>query len=140
MNKHNAAVALLSENLTQVLVRFKHSDGNLSPKQYSYMSTIELNSGDEAVVNSPYGGYKVVVVEEVTTATIDIDSHFDYKFIVQRVDKEADEKRQELIKELTFELNEMERQKALKKLRKHLGLRKGDKLSKLVDVLREKLN
>jgi hypothetical protein len=139
MNMHNAAVALLSEELIAVKVRFKWSNGELSPKQYSYVSTIDLQVGDEAVVNSPFGGYKVVVVEEVTTPGIHIDADFESKFIVQRVDKEADEARQKAVAELKRELSEQERQKALKKLKKAFGIKQDDRLSKIVKSLRKNL-
>lgn len=139
MNTHNAAVALLSENLSTVLVRFKHSDGGLSPKQYSYVSTVELKAGDEAVVNSPFGGYKVVVVEEVRKTTIDFNADFNYKFIVQRVDKEADEARKATVEAIKFEINEQERQRALSKLKKSLGLKKDSPLAHAVATLRKNL-
>ncbi len=139
MNSRNIAIALLSENLKTVKVRFKWSNGELSPKQYTYVSTIALEPGDEAVVNSPIGGYKVVVVEEVSGSLINPKADFDYKFIVQRVDKEADEARQEAIRALKFEINERERQRALKDLKKSLGLRKGDKLSRAVEAIRKNL-
>ena len=64
------------------------------------------------IVNSPFGGYKVVVVEKVLAVTVDVEADFDYKFIVQRVDKEADEQRQQLIEELKFAINEKQRQQA----------------------------
>lgn len=139
MNTRNVAIALLSENLKTVKVRFKWSNGELSPKLYTYVSTIALEPGDEAVVNSPIGGYKVVVVEEVSDSLINPKADFDYKFIVQRVAKEEDEARQEAIRAVQFEINERERQRALKDLKKSLGLRKGDKLSKAVEAIRKNL-
>lgn len=139
MSNRNLAVALLSDNLLTVQVRFKHSDGNLSPKAYSYLSSIDLAPGDEAVVNSPFGGYKVVVVEAVRPAAIDLDVEYNYKLIVQRVDKEADEARNAAIEELQFEINERERQKALRKIKKQFGLTKDSRLSKMVEALKERL-
>lgn len=139
MNTNNIAIALLSDNLKTVLVRFKHSDGNLSPKQYSYMSTIDLAPGDEAIVDSPFGGYKVVVVEEVTKKLVDLSADFDYKLIVQRVDVEANATRLKVIKELQDELIEHERQRALAEFKSYLGLKEGDKLSSLVELLRKNL-
>ena len=82
-------IALLqSDTFVTCKVRFKHTDGQLSAKEYSYKApiTMGLEIGDEAVVNSPSKGMVVVMVTQVDDcANLDLRAGFSYKWIVQKV-------------------------------------------------------
>lgn len=96
---------LLGKNGT-VLVNFKKSDSNLSAKTYlyfipDYINPDDLAKGVEVIVDSPYGGMSVVVIDSVyknnylkiteTTkpliSIVDVKSHADWLARAEKVNE-----------------------------------------------------
>jgi len=84
MKSIHVLVNALYDDLKCVQVKFKQDHGQLSPKSYSYKTFLELETGDEVIVDSPRGGFVVVTV--VGTCLDHLDE-FPLKWVVQKVDK-----------------------------------------------------
>lgn len=133
--KNNAAIALMTlvaANCVTVNVRFKDHNGNAVGQAYTYKAPndMKLEAGDEVVVDAPSTGMTVVVVTDVhTTAKIDIEAPFRYKWVVAKVDRKAyddllakDDAATEKVEELQ---REAQKTRALETLMTELNLDKG---------------
>lgn len=121
---NNVAIALLS-NVTAINVRFERSGG-----LYTYLTKrTDIAVGDKVVVDTPRAGLVVVEVQKVGIE-FDIDAHFEYKFIVDKVDLTANEELKETLQAVKL-LIEEERKSARKaEVLATLGL-KADLLTKI---------
>jgi hypothetical protein len=73
-------------------VRRRFGDDGLTTEIRSYVYkaplAMELEAGDSVVVDTPGSGFSVGRVVEVhTSAQVDVDADFEYKWIVQKVDR-----------------------------------------------------
>ena len=87
--KINHTIAALQQDYHTIRVRFKLSDNTYTVKEYTYKARFDqlVSAGDQVIVDSPYGGMKVVIVTDVDDfANIDFDATYTYKWIVQKVD------------------------------------------------------
>jgi hypothetical protein len=134
--KHKHLYSLLDQSYTTIHVVFatgskmKHEPG-ASPIRRPFEEQTEGESGyvykapltenvkvdDYVVVHTPQHGLaiaKVVKVDEVPD--IDLDAPFDYKWIVQRIDRESYNERLEREKRFAASMLEVERQEQREKL------------------------
>jgi cell fate regulator YaaT (PSP1 superfamily) len=99
----NHLIALLQSNCHTIGVHFKDSrTGAPTEKEYTYKrpDSMELEVGDEVIVESPYGVMVVVVVSRLDGyAAIDPSREYTYKWVVQKVEAAAYHARQEAEKE-----------------------------------------
>ena len=133
MSNTNSSIALLNllaDNFNTIGVRFKTSQG-LSPKEYTYKAPKhwEFVEGDEVVVNSPIDGNVVTVVTRVDEVPkLHIDSPFQYKWVVCKVNMDAynsfKEKEDALKEEVEKLQHKAKRERALSELMDSLGLDK----------------
>lgn len=86
----NHIISLLQDQYQTIGVRFKDSrTGDPTEKEYTYKApdAMGLVVGDQVVVDSPFGGYVVVIVTRVDGfPNINANSSFTYKWVVQKVD------------------------------------------------------
>lgn len=139
------AIALTLDTVTSVDVRFK----NTPDKSYTYLTTLDVEEGDTAIVDSPYGGYRPVDVIAVRPGlpTNILTAGYEYKFLVDVVnttrylDSQAaiENLREELARQQAEE-KERARQEALAKAKADLGLDKNAALSGAVKTLRATLD
>lgn len=121
-------LASVTKGVLVVGVRFKDASGQAMGKVYHYKTTdSSLVEGDEAVVNSPYGGLVVTRVCEVKDAAdvIDANNGVNYTWIVQKVDTteytaklEQDKADAELFAKMR---RRVQQQKQIKEIREALG-------------------
>lgn len=120
---------LLAQNkdFTFVGVRFAGS----STKTYHYKTLEKFEEGDLAVVNVN-GEFKIVEVI-YTDCMLDLSSHINYKWIVQKVDTTEYDRCREVEKELTRQLNSARITKLRKGVEADLEAELGaDEVKKLV--------
>ncbi len=106
-------IEALHSHYRTVRVRFKNSNGELSEKEYTYKVDNEfgvLECGDSVIVDSPYGGLKVVEISGTDEfPNINLDSSISYKWIVDRVNTEAHRERLRKEEEATAIIQELQR-------------------------------
>ncbi len=128
----NAMINAMYAELKCVQVRFKGNsfssqkgvnDNNLSHKEYSYKTFLDLKIGDEVIVHSPSAGFVVVVV--CGSDTSDLDSKR-LKWVLQKVEVEEYEENQEketqAFANLRNMMSETRRKKAMSEMKEMLGL------------------
>ena len=80
MTNTKILVNALHENLNCVQVQFKRGT---NPKKYSYKTFLDLEIGDECIVDSPLDGTTVVVVVGTDNTALE---EFPCKWLVQKID------------------------------------------------------
>lgn len=137
------AVALALDTVTSVSIKFPTND-----KQYTYLATFDVSKGDTVVVDTQWG-LKLVEVTAVRPGlpTELLESSYEYKFLVTKVDLDYYANQQaalaelrEVIAEAQAAKREQERQDALAKAKQDLGLDANAALSGAVKILRATIN
>ena len=123
MNMKNVnAISLLQTGYTTVGVEFKETPGRIYT--YKVGNNLGLKVGDEVVVDAR-GESKVVTVKRVDLAPkIDLNATYEYKWVIQKVEKEAYAERlkvEEEVKETLIAVEaEHQRTKLIEKMKAHL--------------------
>lgn len=134
--KTKLLLALLNTELKTVGVQFKDMNGEAFGKVYTYKTDLELEVGDEVIVDAPSTGMTIVVVAEVhDIADLDEKASFEYKWIVGKVDTEAHEKRlereEELAKEFAVVQRKVKKVKMVNELKRSLGFGEDEECEEL---------
>lgn len=89
----NHLISLLQANYQTIGVHCKDSrTGAPTEKEYTYKApdAMELEVGDEVIIESPYAGMVVAIVSRLDGyAAIDLSREYAYKWVVQKVEVEA---------------------------------------------------
>ncbi|QDP52315.1 MAG: hypothetical protein Unbinned4162contig1001_15 [Prokaryotic dsDNA virus sp.] len=142
MNVITQLMATMSDKLTTVKVKFKDACGQPIGKNYTYCTDLDLNEGDEVVVDAPSTGMTVVVVTQVDKLPqLDPNARFNYKWIVSKVDVEAHDKRQEKYNEIAEQFQEIQakaqKAKMINQLKVDLGYGAEDECPELDSLLKK---
>lgn len=137
-------IAALSTTLTTVGVQYKDANGQAFGKTYTYKTDLELEVGDEVIVDAPSTGLTVVVVTRLDSiADINENASYAYKWVVGKVDLEAHnsrlEKEEELAEEFAKVQQKVSRMRKIKELKEALGFKEDEKCEELESLL-EKIN
>jgi len=137
-------IATLSTSLTTIGVQFKDHSGEGFGKVYTYKTDLQLEVGDEVIVDAPSTGLTVVKVARVDTlADINMNAPFTYKWVVGKVDVEAHakrlEKEAELEKEFAAIQAKVRKMRQIAELKAALGFSEDEKCEEL-DKLMAKIN
>ena len=137
-------IASLSASLTTVGDQSKDHAGEGFGKVYTYKTDLELEVGDEVIVDAPSTGLTVVKVARVDTlADINMDAPFTYKWVVGKVDvdghKARIEKEAELEKEFAAIKAKARKMRQIAQLKADLGFAEDEKCDEL-DALVAKIN
>jgi len=136
-NKH--LITLLQDNYTTVKAVFAGGE-----KEYTFKSDIDFEDDDLAVVHVN-GIFKIVrIVSTDGIPDIDLDAEFEYKWIVQKIDRTEYHRKMELEKEAHHKLMMLE--KASQRERLLMAFKEGfvdnesidDELNKIVTLLDHK--
>ncbi len=132
-----AIITTLSAGVFAVGVQFKNEKGEGFGTVYTYKTKAEVKEGDEVIVDSPFTGMTVAVVVSVQDILeIDVDVSFNYKWIVDVIDKEAWEevkaKEDEFEKEINALQSKVKKVKMIEELRKAIGVDDCDELDALI--------
>ena len=84
MSDLNLLLAEQNENFKIVKVTFPNTS-----KVYTYKTVIDLEKGDQVIVDAPSSGFTIVEVQEIIPAIeTNLDFGFNVKWIVSKVDTE----------------------------------------------------
>lgn len=118
--KDRNVVALMDESANTVKVVFP--EGNNS-KRYTFLTDQPFEVGDHAVVESWYtsSGMAIVEVVEVDDVPdIDPEANYEYRWLVQRVDKETHREREQRMKQATEQMRTVRRRSQREQVRDHV--------------------
>jgi len=116
MSDLNLLLAEQNENFKIVKVTFPTNG-----KQYTYKTVLDLEEGDNVIVDSPNNGFVVVEVGEVIPAIeTNLDFGFNVKWIVSKVDTEQYEACIDMERQATKTLNQLKYSRRRKELIKDL--------------------
>jgi hypothetical protein len=136
----NQNIALLSlGDLYAVNVVYKNSAGEYVSKEYTYLSTQKIEPGTEVIVESPYSGMVVVRVASCALSDFDVFAEYEYKFVVQVVDRKAHDKTKNLIRKLKDQMRAAVHRKQHKQILKDLDLDSDSKFMKTLGKLQSML-
>lgn len=130
MRFQNAVLGLLpTMYLTTVMF-------NTSNKGYTYLSRFKSDVGDTVIVNSPTTGMTCVRVVSCEKKHLDVNAEYQYQLIIDKVDTTKHNEFMRSVNELTEEIHQKQQADRLKEVKKMFGIKKGDKLSKMLDAFR----
>lgn len=107
----------MQEGFTTIRVKFEGTQ-----RLYTYKALLEdkVKEGDYVVVDTPSAGLQLCEVHHVDRVpNIDVDADFDYKWIVQKVDRSKYDERIEREEQFHLAMQEVEREKKRAELRQH---------------------
>lgn len=133
-------ISALSSTLKTVGIQYKDAHGVAFGRVYTYKTDLELEVGEEVIVDAPSTGLTVVVVTEVhNLANIDSSASFAYKWVVAKVDVKSHaerlERQQELEKEFAIIQAKVEKMNKIKELKAALGYGENEECDELTALL-----
>lgn len=132
--------AMLNDQLKTIEVQFKDCAGQPVGASYTYKTELDLEVGDEVVVDSPSTGMTVVYVSQIhDLPQLDTQAPFQYKWVVSKVDRAGYDTRLEteadLEKEFAVIKHKQQRLNALNELKESLGVAFGEDCPELDELL-----